>query len=67
MNTNTMQSAVQLDEQDKQQLIQEVKETLATNHVNNTTKKKNFTTVDMWNRNRRNHPASSQVRRTHLS
>jgi hypothetical protein len=67
MNRNIMQSAVQLDEQAKQQLTQEVKETLALNHVNNAAKKKNFTTADMWNRNRRKHPASSQVRRWNLS
>jgi len=50
-------STVQLDNHGKQDtLVQEA-------NVNENSQKRNFTTIDMWNRNRKVRSASSMVRR----
>ncbi|HEY5371515.1 MAG TPA: hypothetical protein VIJ75_21225 [Hanamia sp.] len=57
MKTITTLPTVQLDKYGQQnRLVQEA-------NVNDNGQKRNFTTVDMWNRNRKVHPASSKVRR----
>lgn len=68
MKSNVMQATVQLNEETKQQLTQEVKETLATHaNFNETDQKRNFTTAEMWNRNRKGRYAGGMIRRWHLS
>ncbi len=68
MKNFAMQPTVQLDEEIKQELTQEVRETLAMDaNDNETEEKRNFTTADMWNRNRRSRYADGITRRWHLS
>ncbi len=56
---------VQLSEETKTQLTQEVKETLANEaNTNNQTK---FTATDMWNRNRNSRSASDRMRKWNLN
>jgi len=65
---NVVMPAVQLNEETKKQLTQEVKETLATEAmINKANEKRNFTTAEMWHRNRRSRYADGITRRWHLS
>ncbi|MBI1342770.1 MAG: hypothetical protein GC171_07550 [Terrimonas sp.] len=68
MKSILMQSTVQLNEETKHQLAEEVKETLANDaNVNNNRKKRNFTAAEMWNRHRKGRSASSMIRKWNLS
>ena len=68
MKNFAMQPSVQLDDETKQQLTQEVKETLAIPADDNENEdKRTFTTADMWNRNRRGRYADGVINRWHLS
>ena len=67
MKSNVMHVTVQLNEEAKQKLTQEVKETLATHANFIETEKRNFTTAEMWNRNRKGRYAGGIQRRWHLS
>jgi hypothetical protein len=61
MNRISTQPTVQLDNYRQQgTLVQEA-------NVNENGQKRNFTTIDMWNRNRKVRSASSMVRRWHLN
>jgi hypothetical protein len=61
MKSITTQPTVQLDDYGQQDtLVQEA-------HVNENNQKRNFTTIDMWNRNRKVQSASSRLRRWHLN
>ena len=61
MKSITMQPTVKLDDDEQQDtLIQEA-------NVNENSQKRNFTTIDMWNRNRKVPSASSRLRRWHLN
>ena len=61
MKSITTQPTVQLDDYGQQDtLVQEA-------HVNENNQKRNFTTIDMWNRNRKVRSASSRLRRWHLN
>ncbi len=61
MKSITTQPTVHLDNYDQQDtLVQE-------SNVNENGQKRNFTAVDMWNRNRQVRSATSMVRRWHLS
>jgi len=68
MKSIIMQSTVQLNEETKHQLTQEVKETLAADaNVNANSKKRNFTAAEMWNRHRNGRSASSMMRKWNIS
>ena len=56
----------QLDET-KDQLFNEVKETVATTTIVKNQKKNTFTVQDMWNRQRRAKSASAMMRRWNLN
>ena len=61
MKSITTQPTVQLDKYGQQDtLVQEA-------NVNENGQKRNFTAVDMWNRNRKVRSASSKVRRWQLN
>lgn len=61
MKRTTTQPTVLLDNYEQQnRLVQEA-------NVNENSQKRNFTTIDMWNRNRKVRSASSMVRRWHLN
>lgn len=66
MKSIVMQSTVQLNEETKQQLAQEVKETLAT-EANTGSKKRNFTAAEMWNHHRQTRSASLMIRKWNLN
>ena len=57
----------QLDEKMKDQLFNEVKETVATTTILKDQKKKTFTVQDMWNRQRQAKSASDMMRRWNLN
>ena len=57
----------QLDEKTKDQLFNEVKETVAKTPTVNNQKKKTFTVQDMWNRQRQAKSASAMMRRWNLN
>jgi hypothetical protein len=64
MTSIGMPQTVQLNKEIKQQLTQEVKETLAiTANVNEKLRKKNFTAAELWNSRRNLHSASNRIRR----
>lgn len=66
MKSITMPVHEQSDEKTKDQLFNEVKETVAkTTSVKN--QKKNFTVQEMWNRHRRGKSASTMMRRWNLN
>lgn len=65
MKSIVMPKSVQLSEETKQQLVSEVKETLAAEANNNNRKK--FTAMDMWNRQRNGRSASDMMRRWNLN
>ncbi len=62
---------VQLSEETKTQLAQEVKETLANDAITSTSsrndEKTKFTATDMWNRNRNSRSASDRIRKWNLN
>lgn len=57
----------QLDEKTKDQLFNEVKETVAKTATAENQKKKTFTVQDMWNRQRQAKSASAMMRRWNLN
>ena len=57
----------QLDEKTKDQLFNEVKETVAKTPAVKDQKKKTFTVQDMWNRQRQAKSASAMMRRWNLN
>ena len=57
----------QLDEKTKDQLFNEVKETVAKTPTVKNQKKKTFTVQDMWNRQRQAKSASAMMRRWNLN
>ena len=57
----------QLDKKTKDQLFNEVKETVAKTTIVTNQKGKTFTVQEMWNRQRRGRSASDMMRRTHLN
>ncbi len=61
MKSITTQPTVQLDKYEQQdRLVQGA-------NINENGQKRNFTTVDLWNRNRKVRSASSKVRRWNLN
>ena len=61
MKSITTQPTVQLDNYEQQdRLVQKA-------NVNENGQKRNFTTIDLWNRNRKVRSASSKVRRWNLN
>ncbi|HNR15535.1 MAG TPA: hypothetical protein PKG90_02590 [Chitinophagaceae bacterium] len=65
MKSIVMPSTVQLDEETKKELSQEVKETVATDAINN--KNQTFTVSQMWNRQRQMRSASDRIRKWNLN
>ena len=68
MKSSVMPSTVQLNEEAKIELTQEVEETVATEAINN--KNETFTVSQMWNRQRQVRSASDRIRTvsyTHLT
>ena len=65
MKSIAMSKTVQFDDDIKQLLTKEVKETLAKDAIviNN---KRNFTALDMWNHHRNSRSASDMMRRWNL-
>ena len=61
MKSIAMPKSVQIDEEIRKQLLQEVKETLATDHE--VKKRKRFTAADMWNLQRNSRTANDMMRR----
>ncbi len=66
MNSIIMPETVQLNEEIKEQLSQEINETFAVETGENYNKTK-FTAVDMWNRHRNSRSASFMIRRWNLN
>ena len=67
MKSITMPVHEQLDEKTKDQLFNEVKETVAKTPTVTNQKKKTFTVQDMWNRQRQAKSASAMMRRWNLN
>lgn len=65
MKSIVMPKTVQLNEETKDQLTTEVKETLA--DVAEKNSKTKFTAVDMWNRQRNSRSASTMMRKWNLN
>ena len=65
MKSIIMPSAVQLNEEAKNELTQEVEETVATEAINN--KNETFTVSQMWNRQRQVRSASDRIRKWNLN
>jgi len=65
MESTIMQSTVQLNEETKQQLTAEVKETVANQYTRH--KKRNFTASEMWNAQRKRRSASAMMRKWNLN
>lgn len=65
MKSIVMPKTVQLNEEIKDQLSAEVKETLA--DMANTGNKTKFTAMDMWNRQRNSRSASAMLRKWNLN
>lgn len=61
MNTIMKRPALQVDNYEQQERLS--RQTPA----NENSQKRNFTTIDMWNRNRKVRSASSMLRRWHLN
>jgi hypothetical protein len=61
MNSNVMPSIVKIEKESLRKLVEEVKETLATdiNLVNDISKQRSFGVVDLWNRRRSMRTATS--------
>jgi len=67
MKSITMPVPEQLDEKKKDQLFNEVKETVATTTIVKDQKKNTFTVQEMWNRQRQAKSASAMMRRWSLN
>ncbi|HKC36329.1 MAG TPA: hypothetical protein VKB95_09720 [Chitinophagaceae bacterium] len=67
MKSITMPVPEQLDEKTKDQLFNEVKETVAKTTIEKDQKKKTFTVQEMWNRQRQAKSASDMMRRWNLN
>ena len=67
MKSITMPVHEQLDEKTKDQLFDEVKETVAETTIRKDQKKNTFTVQDMWNRQRQAKSASDMMRRWNLN
>jgi len=65
MKSIVMPSTVQLNDETKKELTQEVKETVATDAINN--KNQTFTVSQMWNRQRQMRSASDRIRKWNLN
>jgi len=65
MKSIVMPSTVQLNEEAKIELTQEVEETVATEAINN--KNETFTVSQMWNRQRQVRSASDRIRKWNLN
>lgn len=65
MKSIVMPSTVQLNEEAKNELTQEVEETVATEAINN--KNETFTVSQMWNRQRQVRSASDRIRKWNLN
>lgn len=65
MKSIVMPSTVQLNDETKKELSQEVKETVATDAINN--KNQTFTVSQMWNRQRQMRSASDRIRKWNLN
>lgn len=64
MMNNVMSSVVQIDAEELQNLVAEVKETVATViHLPKSKQKKSFSEVDMWNIRKNAKSASDMLRR----
>ena len=63
MKSITMPVHEQLNEKTKDQLFNEVKETVAETTIVKKQKRKNFTVQEMWNRQRQAKSASTMMRR----
>jgi hypothetical protein len=61
MKSTTTQPTVQLDNYEQQDRLVQEANVIQNGH------KRNFTTVDLWNRNRNVRSARSMVRRWHLN
>lgn len=61
MNSNVMPSIVKIEKENLRKLVEEVKETLATNinTGNSVTKQRTFGLVDLWNRQKGMRTATS--------
>lgn len=61
MNSNVMPSIVQIEKESLRKLVEEVKETLATNIDTNSTvcKQRSFGLIDLWNRHKNMRTATS--------
>ena len=67
MKSITMPVPEQLDEKKKDQLFDEVKESVAKTTNEKDQKKKTFTVQEMWNRQRQAKSASDMMRRWNLN
>ena len=67
MKRITMPVHEQLDKKTKDQLFNEVKETVAKTTIEKDQTKKTFTVQDMWNRQRQAKSASAMMRRWNLN
>jgi hypothetical protein len=67
MKSITMPVREQLDEKSKDQLFNEVKETVAKTTIEKKQKGKGITVQEMWNRQRQAKSASSMMRRWNLN
>lgn len=65
MNGIIMSGTVQLTDENKKQLTQEVKETVATDAIDD--KSETFTASQMWNHHRRMRSASDMMRKWNLN
>lgn len=63
MKSDVMPSIIQMDKEELQQLVAEVKETVATGIQLPKARKKSFGIVDMWNIRRNAKSASAMLRR----
>lgn len=63
MNSNVMSSVVKIEKESLRKLVEEVKETLATDiNTNTSAKNKSYGIADLWNQ-RRNARTASSLRR----
>ncbi|MGN6339421.1 MAG: hypothetical protein ACTHML_00510 [Ginsengibacter sp.] len=61
MNTTMKRPTLQVDNYEQQERL------LRQTPANENSQKRNFTTIDMWNRNRKVRSASTMLRRWHLN
>lgn len=65
MKGNVMSSTVQLNDETKKELAQEVKETVASEAINSNNE--TFTVSQMWNHHKRTRSASDMMRKWNLN